>query len=121
MFFIGNGRLASLPKGLAVAAALAALTACSEEKKAEAPEVVRPVKVTEMAGPDNGRMLVYSGSVKARTEMNLGFRVAGKITERSVDIGDVRFGIAVMLEQTLRSIQNPIQIVLAARVGDIFL
>jgi RND family efflux transporter MFP subunit len=33
-------------------------------------------------------MLVYSGSVKARTEMNLGFRVAGKITERSVDIGD---------------------------------
>jgi RND family efflux transporter MFP subunit len=88
MFLIGNRRLAFLPKGMAIAAALAALTACSEEKKAEAPEVVRPVKVTEMAGPDNGRMLVYSGSVKARTEMNLGFRVAGKITERSVDVGD---------------------------------
>ena len=27
-------------------------------------------------------------SVKARTEMNLGFRVAGKITERHVNIGD---------------------------------
>ncbi|NKF31627.1 biotin/lipoyl-binding protein, partial [Pseudomonas sp. BGM005] len=34
------------------------------------------------------RKLDYSGSVKARTEMNLGFRVAGKITERLVDIGD---------------------------------
>ena len=64
------------------------LASCSEEKKAEAPEPVRPVKVTEITGPDHGRVLVYSGSVKARTEMNLGFRVAGKITERLVDVGD---------------------------------
>jgi RND family efflux transporter MFP subunit len=69
--------------GLAVA-----LAACSEEKKVEAPDPVRPVKVTEISGPDRGRMLVYSGSVKARTEMNLGFRVAGKMTERLVDVGD---------------------------------
>ncbi|CAN7474416.1 efflux RND transporter periplasmic adaptor subunit [Neorhizobium tomejilense] len=75
-------------KGLVVAAAFGALTACSEEKKAEAPEVVRPVKVTEVAAADNGRKLQYSGSVKARTEMNLGFRVAGKITERLVDVGE---------------------------------
>jgi RND family efflux transporter MFP subunit len=75
-------------KALALAAALAVLTACSEEKKAEAPEVVRPVKVAEIAAPDQGRRLEYSGSVKARTEMNLGFRVAGKVTERLVDVGD---------------------------------
>ncbi|WP_223218034.1 efflux RND transporter periplasmic adaptor subunit [Rhizobium wenxiniae] len=71
-----------------VAVALAALTACSEEKKVEAPDPVRPVKVVEIGGPEIGRSLVYSGSVRARTEMNLGFRVAGKITERLVDVGD---------------------------------
>lgn len=75
-------------KGMLVAVALAALTACSEEKKVEAPDPVRPVKVVEIGGPEIGRSLVYSGSVRARTEMNLGFRVAGKITERLVDVGD---------------------------------
>ncbi|MDE1157577.1 MAG: efflux RND transporter periplasmic adaptor subunit [Neorhizobium sp.] len=74
--------------GLAVTALVVALASCSDEKKAEAPEVVRPVKVAEIGPPDAGRKLVYSGSVKARTEMNLGFRVSGKITERLVDVGD---------------------------------
>lgn len=75
-------------KGLLLAVALGALTACSEEKKVEAPDPVRPVKVVEIGAPEIGRSLVYSGSVRARTEMNLGFRVAGKITERLVDVGD---------------------------------
>ncbi|KQY13845.1 efflux RND transporter periplasmic adaptor subunit [Rhizobium sp. Root482] len=70
---------------LPVFAALA-LSACSQEK-AEAPQVVRPVKVIEIARADNIRELHYAGAVRARTEMNLGFRVAGKITERLVDIG----------------------------------
>ncbi|MFB9949447.1 efflux RND transporter periplasmic adaptor subunit [Rhizobium puerariae] len=97
MFFVNTRRDVSfLVKGLVVATALGALTACSEEKKAEAPDVVRPVKVTEVAAPDQGRKLEYSGSVRARTEMNLGFRVAGKITERLVDIGQrVRPGDAL--------------------------
>lgn len=77
----------SFAKGLLVGTALLALTACSEEKKAEAPEIVRPVKVVEVSAPDQGRKLEYSGSVRARTEMNLGFRVAGKITERLVNVG----------------------------------
>lgn len=71
-----------------VAGALSLLASCSEEKKAEAPDVVRPVKVAEIGAPDEGRKLIYSGAVKARTEMNLGFRVSGKITERLVNVGD---------------------------------
>jgi RND family efflux transporter MFP subunit len=85
-----NARLA-LRTGFLTSAAFALvllLSACSEEKKAEAPEPLRPVKVTEVSGPDQGRVLQYSGSVRARTEMTLGFRVAGKITERLVDVGD---------------------------------
>lgn len=64
------------------------VSACSEAKTETVSEVVRPVKVVEIASGGERRELDYSGSVKARTEMNLGFRVAGKITERLVDIGD---------------------------------
>jgi len=63
------------------------LSACSEAKT-ETVEAIRPVKVVEIASMGTTRELDYSGSVKARTEMNLGFRVAGKITERVVNIGD---------------------------------
>jgi membrane fusion protein, multidrug efflux system len=64
-----------------------ALSACTEEKAETKPEI-RSVKVVEIATTTNTRELEYSGSVKSRTEMNLGFRVAGKVTERLVDIGD---------------------------------
>ena len=72
--------------GLVLAAALA-LSSCNEEKAETKPEI-RPVKVVEIAKATNVRALEFSGSVKSRTEMNLGFRIAGKVTERLVDIGD---------------------------------
>jgi len=72
---------------LALVALGAALAGCSEEK-VESKEIVRPVKVVEISTAGQARALDYSGSVKARTEMNLGFRVAGKITERLVNIGE---------------------------------
>lgn len=65
----------------------AVLSGCSEEK-VETKETIRPVKVVEIAPAGEPRELHYSGSVRARTEMNLGFRVGGKITERLVNIGD---------------------------------
>ncbi|WP_377296763.1 efflux RND transporter periplasmic adaptor subunit [Rhizobium sp. SGZ-381] len=70
----------------AVAASLMVLVGCSEEKQAAAPEA-RPVKVVTVAEPDEGRLLQYSGAVKARREIALGFRVDGKITERLIDVG----------------------------------
>jgi RND family efflux transporter MFP subunit len=63
------------------------VSACSEAKT-EPVAAVRPVKVMEIAKADATRELQYSGAVKARTDMNHGFRVAGKIVERLVDIGD---------------------------------
>lgn len=65
-----------------------AVSGCSDEKKAETKEILRPVKLVEIAKAGDTRSLDYSGAVKARVEMNLGFRVAGKITERRVNIGD---------------------------------
>lgn len=79
-----NDRLAWKP--LVFIAALGVLAGCSDEKQAEAP-AVRPVKVVKVVAPDEGRVLQYSGSVHARNEVALGFRVDGKITERLVDVG----------------------------------
>jgi multidrug efflux system membrane fusion protein len=67
--------------------ALGTLAGCTEEKH-EAAAVIRPVKVVEIAASAHVRTLQFSGSVKSRTEMNLGFRVAGKVTERLVSVGD---------------------------------
>lgn len=79
-------RTSVLLAGLAIGAGL--LSGCTEEK-AEAPAaVIRPVKVVEIAQAATTRTLSYSGSVKSRTEMNLAFRVAGKLIERKADIGD---------------------------------
>ncbi|MDP9633543.1 UNVERIFIED_ORG: RND family efflux transporter MFP subunit [Ensifer adhaerens] len=63
------------------------LAACSQEQE-EAKPVVRPVKVVEISDAGQARQMNYSGVVRARTEMNLGFRVNGKITERLVNVGD---------------------------------
>lgn len=76
-----------LSRAIGVVSLLAILVGCSDEQAAVAVEPVRPVKVVEVTEPDTGRRMEYSGSVKARTQMALGFRVNGKITERLVDVG----------------------------------
>lgn len=81
-----SNRMPSVMSIALVSAVGLGVAGCTEEK-AEVKEVVRPVKVVEIAKAGDTRTLDYSGSVRARTEMNLGFRVNGKITERLVNIG----------------------------------
>ncbi len=77
-------------KGLLLAGFLLPLTigiGCSNQDK-PAQAVARPVKVfrieqNAVAGTRN-----YAGEVKARIETSLSFRVAGKLLERKVDVGD---------------------------------
>jgi RND family efflux transporter MFP subunit len=64
------------------------LSACSDEKAETAPEIIRPVKIMTVAESRSSRALDYSGTIRARTETALGFRVSGKITDRLVDVGD---------------------------------
>ena len=64
-----------------------ALSACTKET-ARAPEPVRPVKVVKVEPTATTREIVFSGSVKARTDAGLGFRVGGKMVERLVNVGD---------------------------------
>lgn len=72
-----------------VALALVALAACKkEEAAAPTGEPVRPVKTLTVTGDAETRVLRYSGSVRARVETALGFRVPGKIVQRLVDVGE---------------------------------
>jgi len=77
-----------------VAAALATgvlLAACSKAPPPEEP--VRAVKVMTVGESRFGSSVEYAGEVKARVESRLGFRVAGKITQRQVEVGQrVRAG-----------------------------
>ena len=77
-------RLLAAPAVLLCASMLAA---CSkEEPKAD---VVRPVRAAVLAAGAAGASADFSGEVRPRFESRLGFRVAGKITAREVDVGTV--------------------------------
>jgi len=51
------------------------------------PEPVRAVKVVEVGADRYGTAVEFSGEVRAQVETRLGFRVAGKITERTAQLG----------------------------------
>jgi membrane fusion protein, multidrug efflux system len=60
---------------------------CKDEAKIQ-DEVVRPVKVAVIGAAAPGHALSYSGVVRSRIESALGFRVPGKIVERTINVGD---------------------------------
>ncbi|MET1115498.1 MAG: efflux RND transporter periplasmic adaptor subunit [Comamonas sp.] len=61
------------------------LAACS--RPAPAPEPVRSVKLLEVGIGAVDAQLEYAGEVRARVESRLGFRVAGKLVSRQVELG----------------------------------
>lgn len=60
---------------------------CSDQDKL-APAVARPVKVFRIEQNAVAGARIFAGEVRARIETPLSFRVAGKLLERKVDVGD---------------------------------
>ena len=61
------------------------LAACSKEEPP--PEPVRPVLSMEVKAEDQENLGRFAGTIQARYESNLGFRVPGRIARRAVDVG----------------------------------
>jgi RND family efflux transporter MFP subunit len=84
-----------LPRSLLALAALLLLAGCQAET-APAPKAERPVKVQRVSFEQENAAREFVGVVRARYETDLGFRVAGKIVARVVNVGDrVRSGDVV--------------------------
>ncbi|KYH02127.1 efflux RND transporter periplasmic adaptor subunit [Bradyrhizobium sp. DOA1] len=75
-----------VPAGVAtfVALAIPAHEASAVNDPRQEPPIVRLVTAARVSGSDRG----FTGTVGARVESNLGFRVAGKIVERLVNVGE---------------------------------
>ncbi len=88
-------RLNSVSNPAIALTALIALAACQAET-APAPRVERPVQVQPVAFASKDVDREFVGVIRARYETDLGFRVAGKIVTRPVNVGDrVRAGDVV--------------------------
>jgi RND family efflux transporter MFP subunit len=69
------------------AALLAALAGCAAPEEPAAPEI-RPVRVLAVERQAAGETLSLTGTVQAETEVDLAFRIDGRMIERSVNVGD---------------------------------
>jgi RND family efflux transporter MFP subunit len=82
--------LSSSPKlgTLAVLALLPLLAACGDQATSATPKAERPVQIAHVAFQPEDASREFVGVVRARHETDLGFRVAGKIIARTVNVGD---------------------------------
>jgi RND family efflux transporter MFP subunit len=66
---------------------LAAALAGCEKKVARAPEP-RPVRTVIVAAPADGETVAFTGQIRAKDQVNLAFRIGGRMIERPVNVGD---------------------------------
>jgi RND family efflux transporter MFP subunit len=67
--------------------AAATLSACGPAEEARAPEA-RPVRTITISKREAGATVTLTGRVEAQDEAALGFRIAGRVKQRPVNVGD---------------------------------
>ncbi len=73
---------------LAALALVPLLAACSEQATSATPRAERPVQIQRVAFQPADASREFVGVVRARHETDLGFRVAGKMIARRINVGD---------------------------------
>jgi RND family efflux transporter MFP subunit len=77
---------------IVISAFVIAVAACGKEEKASVPEV-RPVRTVTVVPQAASEAASLTGEIQPRYQADIGFRVAGKILARPVDVGtEVRKG-----------------------------
>jgi len=84
---LGERRNSGLWMVLCLAAAIVGLPACHKEAEVNAPEA-RPVRTVTVAKQPAGETVVLTGHIEAESEAALGFRISGRMIERSANVGD---------------------------------
>jgi RND family efflux transporter MFP subunit len=74
-------------KALLAAALMTLLAACGEPEEAAAPQL-RPVRVVTIEERAGGETVSLTGTIQAEMEVNLAFRINGRMTQRLVNVGD---------------------------------
>jgi membrane fusion protein, multidrug efflux system len=75
-------------RALVAASVLAALMAgCNQEAKTESPQP-RPVRTVTVEKGKIGDSVTLTGDIRAENEVNLAFRIGGRIIERKGEVGD---------------------------------
>jgi RND family efflux transporter MFP subunit len=80
-----------MPRAATLLLLLPALAACRAETPAAAADTApapRPVQVAEVQLAPAAGAAAYTGTVRARHEVDLGFRTGGRIVQRLVELGD---------------------------------
>ena len=72
---------------LVAVAALTLMSACKRAEEAAPPEI-RPVRAVTIEERLGGESVTLTGTVQAETEVNLAFRIDGRMIERLVNVGD---------------------------------
>ena len=85
----GTSHLIKMAAAWGVAAVLPLLAACNERAASTPAQLERPVQVQRVDFTNENPVREFVGVVRARHETDLGFRVAGKIIARSINVGDV--------------------------------
>lgn len=71
-----------------VLSVLALSVAACDQAPEPVPEPIRPVRVISVEPNAGGEIASLTGTIQAQEEVNLAFRISGRMTERTVTIGD---------------------------------
>lgn len=109
-----------LPSALALSLVVALLAGCGESKPPE--RAGRPVEIVEIVPTKLDDTVQITGDVQAQTEVALGFRIGGRMTERLVNVGDhVKAGqlVARLDPQTEQNALDAAEAAVAAASGQV--
>lgn len=92
-----------------VAVALIAATLASCDKAAPVTSPARPVRTTTVERPVQGETISLTGQIRAKDQVNLAFRLDGRMIARPVNVGDVLTEGQVVARLDPQNQQNALQ------------
>jgi RND family efflux transporter MFP subunit len=91
------------------AVALMAVTLASCDKAAPTASPARPVRAITIEHSAEGETVSLTGQVRAKEQVNLAFRLEGRMTERPVNVGDMVTAGQVVARLDLQDQQNALR------------